>query len=181
MFCLGLICSGRRGRATMACSKQRPAPRTRTGKKVPAKCLTLPKNKTFLESVPGLPRHMALFLPSFTQTHTKKKAGKGKSAAAVHPQRRAGPSRASALEGAKLQPAPARGRGSSALPRITTCSRSSPKRCNPPFLHLLLPRHFHRPQSAAASQSPAPLVPHGPRARGQVDLRSWSPRSLPKC
>lgn len=60
----------------MACPKQRPAPRTRTGKKVPAKSLRLPKNKTFLESVPGLPRHMAWFLPSFTQAHTKKRGRK---------------------------------------------------------------------------------------------------------
>lgn len=76
MLCLGLICSGRWGTATMACPKQRPAPRTRTGKKVPAKSLRLPKNKTFLESVPGLPRHMAWFLPSFTQAHTKKRGRK---------------------------------------------------------------------------------------------------------
>lgn len=172
----------------MACSKQRPAPRTRTGKKVPAKCLTLPKNKTFLESVPGLPRHMALFLPSFTQTHTKKKAGKGKSAAAVHPQRRAGPSRASALEGAELQPAPARGSAGAAAAARPPCqgprrAAGAPRRAAIPHLCTCRfpPRHFHRPQSAAASQSPAPLVPHGPWARGQVDLRSWSPRSLPKC
>lgn len=72
MLCLGLICSGRRGTAMMACLKQRPTPCTHTGKKVPAECLTLPKNKTFLESVPGLPRHMVLFLPSFTRTQKKK-------------------------------------------------------------------------------------------------------------
>ncbi|XP_040428777.1 uncharacterized protein LOC121077560 [Cygnus olor] len=82
MLCLGLICSGRRGTATMACLKQRPTPRTLTGKKVPAECLTLHKNKTFLESVPSLPKHMVLFLPSFT--HTQKKKGRKRQSGCSH-------------------------------------------------------------------------------------------------
>lgn len=77
MLCLGLICSGRWGTATMACPKQRPAPRTRTGEKSAGEIFKVTQEQNLPGVRPRPPQAYGLVPPFLhTSTHQKKRQKK---------------------------------------------------------------------------------------------------------
>lgn len=132
-------------------------------------------NVTQEQNLPGVcprPPQAYGFVSPFLHTNTHQKKGRKRqigcsraspAARRAEPRFCAGRRRAAACTRSWL----CRGcrRGSSALPRTTTCSRSSPQGCNPPSLHLPLPSPTLPPPSERGRIS-VPGPPRAPRALG---------------